>query len=819
MREDARRIYPESLLIFQRFIHLVRATLRYLVSRRSPGGMPRYGVLFFLLLNLLLFALAWPRSDFEAPAATRLLLDRHGTFLAALEDEAGGGYGYWPLEELPPRVVAATLAIEDRRFWDHPGIDPLAILRALWQNLGSEQRVSGASTLAMQVARMQRPAERTYLSKAMEAATSLIMTARHGRRQVLSHYLRLVPYGNNIHGIAYAARRYFDKPVADLSWAEIAFLSAIPQSPSRMNPYDYYGRRRAERRGRRILALLQRQGVITPADYALAMEQIGALQIPEHRVRSPYAMHGILRLERLLQQEKYRRQGATVLESTLDLELQKWVSRSTQTMLDRYWRPRGAGNAAVIVLDRTSAEVLAWVGSGDYFDERYSGAIDYTQVKRSSGSTLKPFIYALALDLGEVTPASVLADIPVSGVPVRNSDGRYLGPLLPRQALANSRNVPAVELVRSVGLEENYAFLRKLGLHRAERPASHYGLGIAIGSLSVSLEALTEAYTLLANEGVEKPLRWLKGERQTAERRHVSAATARLITLFLADPNARLPGFPRMGALEYPFPVAVKTGTSQGYRDAWTVAYSQRYLVGVWVGDADQQPMRRLGGSSGAAELVQRILLRLHGKQADGLHDLSFPPPQGYRQVRLCEGSGKLAGATCEASYEEWMAPGQIPTEYDSSHRLVVVDRRSGRPADSATPARFRQLKNVRILPPRYAAWGQRSGIEGLTLAARDPLLLASAGTQRVELEILSPRDGARFIRNPEMPANASTIELALASSRSVPQVVWYVDEKPYRVSDYPYRARLELEPGSHVIEARVALTDERSRRVRIEVE
>lgn len=804
--------------IYQQYIGPLWAAARRLISRRLFFRVLSHGTLTLFLLSLLLFALAWLRSDFEAPAVTRLLLDRHGAFLAELEGEPGGGYGYWPLEELPPRVVAATLAIEDRRFWDHPGVDPVAILRALWQNLGSDQRVSGASTLAMQVARMQRPAERSYLNKAMEAATSLVMTARHGRREVLSHYLRLVPYGNNIHGIAYAARRYFDKPVADLSWAEIAFLSAIPQSPSRMNPYDYYGRRRAERRGRRILALLQRQGVITPADYGLAMEQIGALQIPERRARSPYAMHGILKLERLLQGE-YRGLGAPVLESTLDLDLQAWVSRSTQTMLNRKWRPKGAGNAAVIVLDRASAEVLAWVGSGDYFDKRYSGSIDYTQVKRSSGSTLKPFIYALALDLGKVTPASVLADIPVSGVPVRNSDGRYLGPLLPRRALANSRNLPAVELVRSLGLEENYAFLRKLGLHQAERPASHYGLGIAIGGLTVSLEALTEAYSLLANEGVEKPLKWFKGESRATGQRRISAATARLITLFLSDPNARLPGFPRMGSLEYPFPVAIKTGTSQGYRDAWTLAYSQRYLVGVWVGDPDRRPMKRLGGAAGAAELAQRVLLRLHGEQADGLHDLSFPSPRGYRQVRLCEGSGKLAGATCEASYEEWMAPAQVPTEYDRSHRLVVVDNRSGRLADRETPVRFRQLKNVRILPPRYAAWGRQSGIAGAAPVVQDPPLATSPGTQRVELEILSPRDGARFIRNPEMPADASTIELALSSSYAVPQVVWYVDGKPYRISDYPYRARLALEPGSHVIQARVALTDERSRRVRIEVE
>ncbi|MEJ2693569.1 MAG: hypothetical protein P8166_11055, partial [Candidatus Thiodiazotropha sp.] len=240
---------------------------------------------------------------------------------------------------------------------------------------------------------------------------------------------------------------------------------------------------------------------------------------------------------------------------------------------------------------------------------------------------------------------------------------------------------------------------------------------------------------------------------------------------------------------------------------------------GVWVGDPDRRPMKRLGGAASAAELAQRVLLGLHRDQADGLHDLSFPPPAGYRRVRLCDGSGKLAGASCEASYMEWISPAQVPNEYDQSHQLMVVDSRSGEPADTSTPVRFRQVKNLLSLPPRFAAWAQRSGIRDLSPMSSDRVLPLSAGVQRVDLEILSPRDGARFIRNPEMPANASTVELALFASNSVPQVVWYVDEKPYRITEYPYSARLELEQGSHVIQARVALTDERSRRVRIEVE
>ena len=192
-----------------------------------------------------------------------------GGFMAQIAAPDDAGYGYWEIADVPPRVVAATLALEDRRFWWHPGVDPVAVARAVWQNLASGDRVSGASTIAMQVARMQDPAPRNYLNKAREAATALVLTLRYGRDAVLRQYLKLVPYGNGSHGIAHAARFYFDKPVADLSWAEIAFLAAIPQAPSRMNPLLLDGRADAIARGHRILDALQERRVITETEHAL----------------------------------------------------------------------------------------------------------------------------------------------------------------------------------------------------------------------------------------------------------------------------------------------------------------------------------------------------------------------------------------------------------------------------------------------------------------------------------------------------------------------------------------------------------------------
>jgi penicillin-binding protein 1C len=803
----------------------------------SPRGVLlhgiRLGLAMCIIAGLALVGTGLYRATLEAPPPSLLVSDRQGEFLTELSQNEDRGHGYWPLIQLPPRVVAATLAIEDRRFWSHPGIDPLAAGRALWQNLSSPRRVSGASTIAMQLARMQAPAERNYFNKFIEAATALALTLRHGREQVLRHYLRLVPYGNNIHGISYAARRYLSKPVEDLSWAEIAFLSAIPQSPGRMNPYIYRGRQRAVARGKRILAQLRKQAVVSDAEFNLAMRQIDSIQVPQRQPRPNSAIHAILKLEEELrswQESPSQPRPPLMLSASLDLNLQRRLTSLTSSMLSQ-WRPYGAGNAALIVVDRRDNSVLSWIGSDDYFNHTSSGAIDYARVKRSSGSTLKPFLYALGLDRGNISAATLLDDIPASGLALRNSDLRHLGPILPRQALANSRNVPLAQVVKLVGLDAGYNFLQNLNLHQAELPARHYGLGLALGALPVSLEDLVTAYAALANDGVLADLRWFKQQPITSGKRVLSSATARQVTLFLSDPTARLPSFPRMGSTEYSFPVAVKTGTSQGYRDAWTVAYSQRYLVGVWTGDPDNQPMNKLSGAGSAAVLVQKILLSLHEKDLNGQADLSFPTPTGYIKVKLCANSGKLAGKHCDRNFEEWLRPEQLPQEEDQGVRRIMVDRRSGEKATEHTPQKFRQLHTVLDLPPRYAVWvSQQTGLA--TADVRNASLAKSTSTpvaqdrqyqldskQQVELEILSPKDGVRFISNPEIPAATSSIELSVKINPSVRQITWYVDGKPYKNAEYPYNVRLPLTSGKHIIQAAVPLTNERSKVVAINVE
>jgi len=704
-----------------------------------------------LTLAVGLFSWGYWSAELVAPAPTPLLLDRHGEFLAQVAAPDGGGYGYWPVEQLPPRVVAATLSLEDRRFWSHPGVDPIAIARALWQNLASGERVSGASTLAMQVARMQDPGPRTYYRKAAEAVAALFMTLRYGREAILSQYLRLVPYGNDVHGIAYAARLYFDKPVADLSWAEIAFLAAIPQAPSRMNPLSPTQRDFAIARGHRILAALRDNAVLAPADFALAAAQLDDLPLVERTARPDNALHAILNLQDSLAGDDGWRHGRgdPRVVTTIDLDIQNRVTRLATRSLAR-WQGDGAQQVAVIVTRTASREVLAWLGSADY-SRSPSGAIDFALAERSPGSTLKPFIYALALDRGDIAPDTPLVDSATDAGAVENADHGYLGRLLPRQALANSRNVPAVGLVRTIGIDQTYLYLRLLGLHDENRPARYFGLPMAIGGLPTSLAKIVRAYGALANDGMLGDLVWYRGQPMAPPQRLMSAATARLVTLFLSDPMARLPSFPRMSAVEYPFPVAVKTGTSQGYRDAWTIAYSRDYMVGVWMGRPDAGAMRNVGGSSSAARLARAILLDLHGDAVDQAA-LAFAAPEGRVPQEICTETGEAADGLCEGTSREWL--------------------------------------------PRQAASIQPS-----------PDVLPTASVQEegaVRLAITAPQDSMHIIRNPETPADLASLALTASVTPVPPQLLWYVDGQPYRLATATESVRWPLQAGLHKFQVRI---------------
>ncbi len=747
---------------------------------------------------------AFFKADFWSDPATPLLEDRTGAFLSEGENEYAR-LGFWDMPDpLPERVRECVIAIEDKRFALHAGVDLRAVGRALVFN-SRHDRKQGASTIAMQVARMQLGHPRTLLAKLDEMAVAYWLVARHGREAVLRQYLKIAPQGNQVYGFAYAARRYFGKPVQDLSWAEAALLSALPQSPTNLSLFKYWGFQRALARARVILTELFRAGKLSSDDYQLTLRQLAGMNFRFREARPDNTYHFIFRCL----EEYAKRPPAGLsrpLRTTLDLDLQKRLQAFARSAVASY-RSLGAGNMAAVVADRKTGAVRAYVGSEEYFrdSKAAAGSINYARTPRSSGSTVKPFLYALGLDSGRFTPGSILADLPFSIVgpggefSAGNFDEEFLGPMLYRRALANSRNTPTLRVLEGVGLERAFDMYRACGLADGSHPAGWYGYGLPIGGLYVTLEDLVAAYGILANGGTEFHLTWFQHDEAAAPparpRRIFSEYAAREVTLFLSDAESRLPSFPRLSPLEYNFPVAVKTGTSQGYRDAWAVAFSRSYIVGVWMGHPRNAPMNHISGSF-VAVLLHDIMDALHPAERRGVNAEPFPPPPGSVPVTICALSGKPANADCPDRFVEYFREGGEPHDVCRVHVRYPVDRLTGAIASDSTPPGRVEHRLFTVLGPEYAAWADKQGFG-------KPPVEGDATPGRAAIALIHPRSGARFLIDPDLPRAFQSIPLRVEVEPFVPEVVWYVDGREYERVPYPYETRWKLAEGTHSFQAR----------------
>ena len=756
-----------------------------------------YTCVVSLLLSSACFAWAYVHyAHLEAPRGSVWLDDRNGRFIGQLPSaDTGDTFGYWPLSQLPRRVEASVLALEDRRFGWHPGVDPVAVLRAAVQNVRSGRRVSGASTVAMQIARMQfdRRLDERYRSwwrKGVETVTAIALTLKFDSDDLLKHYLRITPFGNRSHGLLHAAEFYFGKRLTDLSWAEIAFLAAIPNAPTLNNPFRVRGRERLRGRAMRNLRWLRQQGVLDEPTHAQALQQLVSLKVVPRRVRAPATLH-------ILEHFGMESVGLGRQQLTVDLSLQARAHEHLNQHLDT-WRQKGATNAAAMVVDLRQCVVRVKLGSADYFDADNAGAIDHTAISRSPGSTLKPFIYALGFEREAIAPDTVMDDLPVAAG-VANADRRYLGPVLPRQALANSRNLPVVRLLQNLGVSEVGWALHRLGL-TDDRPAdvSRHGLGLALGVMPVSLDQLMQAYSVFALDGDQCQLgSLLRDERMSQPATtEIGPDSARLISLFLSDPQARLPTFKRLGATDVPSHIALKTGTSQNFRDAWTFAWSRDVLVGVWVGRHDAQPMRNVSGSTSAAELARVLITQMSPRT-----ERRFDAPEGMQPYAVCAYTGDAAGDGCARPVTEWLA--KPPRVTRAVH--VAVDQRTERPASAHTPARFVAVRAVARVPARFGPWLARLA------TPRSPLEL---GQRRPEIErvkdaptIVSPSDGLSLIQLPGVAPRLQSIALRAHTNSHAEQVVWFVNDVPVATGDATRVPRWSLKPGRHVFRAQLAGT------------
>ena len=585
------------------------------VKRRNWQRWRRMVLIVMLTPLFLLFA-AWlalplvhlPKGLSDAPEPSVELLDRNGRSLRQARAEEGQFHRTIAYAELPQSLIDATLAAEDKRFWQHHGVDWRATFRALWQNARHGRVVSGGSTLTQQLIKLAGGRPRNWSSKLIEAAQALRLEQVWDKQRILAAYLNRIDYGSLNAGCAAAAEHYFAKPLRDLSAAESAFLAGLPQAPSRLNPYRRF--EMAKKRQEWILARMETTGALKSEERVRAVNEPLRLAPPARSFRAPHFVDMLL-----AQANAPFPRGS--IRTTLDLELQSFVERTLRDHLGRL-STQHVRDGAVVVIDNRSGDVLALVGSPDY-GRRDAGQVNGAWAVRSAGSTLKPFTYLLALERG-ATAASVVHDLPAefataTGVfaPV-NYNRRCYGPMRYRLALANSLNISAVKVLDSIGGPVALSGrLRAWGLTTLNEAPEHYGLGLTLGNADVRLLELANAYATLARLGEFRPYRLTAAEssRNSHPASRISPHAC-LIADILADNTARAMAFGLESPLRFDFPVACKTGTSSDYRDNWALGFTPEFTVGIWAGNFDGSPMQGVSGVSGAAPVLHDIFVNLH---------------------------------------------------------------------------------------------------------------------------------------------------------------------------------------------------------------
>lgn len=668
--------------------------------------------------------------------------------------------GYWRmktgLKDVSPFLREAVLAYEDKWFYLHPGVNPVSMARAAVVNVKRRRIVCGGSTITMQVARMIEPKRRTYLSKLIEIFRAAQLELKYSKNEILEFYFNLAPYGGNIEGVGAASYFYFGKPASALSRAEAVSLVVIPNSPTRLRPDLNYEEYKAKRR--KVAEILLKRNLIGRDDFAA----IDAEENPRGRAVPPsFAPH-------FAQFVKDKYHGGPNLVTTLDPHVQ----RLCEELLRRHIGPlraQGITNGAVVVIDNRTRSVLAMVGSADFGDARNSGQVNGALAPRSPGSALKPFAYAVALDAGIISPKLLLPDVPVdySGYTPVNFDEKYHGGVPAEEALKQSLNVPAVNLV--AGLKDRfYSFLRKGGVTTLTKPREYYGLPIVLGGCEVNLLEITNLYATLANGGMYQPFRLLKGEKTDAPKRALSKAAAYIISDILSE--VRRPDLPNCWEFTVDLPrVAWKTGTSYGRRDAWSVGYNPEYTVGVWIGNFNGREAERLVGAEVAAPLLFDIFNALSNSGAW----FGKPPSVGVRKV--CPLSGRLATENCPETVDELYIYGVSPTAQCDMHRKFYIDDETGlRLSKSCRAGRGYKEKLFVIWPREIAMWMKREGwpVEDVPEYRKDCGAFAS-GQAPV---IISPQADVEYYMRDDAPAEHQKIPLDAAVSNTVNKVFWFVD-------------------------------------------
>ncbi len=682
----------------------------------------------------------------------------------------------------------------------------------------------------MQIARMAEPRRRTPWAKAVESFRALQLERLYGKRTLLEIYLNLLPYGGNVEGVGAAAYSYFGKAPERLSLGEIALLTALPRAPLRYDPTLSPAARRAAGAARdRVLAELSRRGAFPPGAIAAARRE----PVPAARRRPPFAAPHACELvaARLGRGESGGARGGR-LRTTLDRRLQRAAEEQVARRIADL-RQQGIGEAAAVVVEidpgrQGGRPVRALVGSAGFFDRERHGQVNGAASRRSPGSTLKPFLYAMAIDQGRILPDSYLLDVPTdfAGYVPENYDQQYHGRVTVREALVHSLNAAAVRLLADVGVPDFLRLLRRGGLATLDRPPAAYGLPLVLGDGEVTLLDLTNLYATLAEGGRHRPARLLEDEAApmpqappdapAPDDRLFSPGAAWAVAEILTD--LRRPDLPDAWDITRGAPeVAWKTGTSYGHRDAWAVGWSGRYAIGVWVGNFDGRPVLGISGSQHAAPLLFDLFRALERAGGSGAASAPRRPP-GVRleTIEVCADSHELPGPYCPRRVRIEYLPGRSRLPSCSYHRRTLVDAATGELlAGDCVETRPHAFRLLTVFPPELAAWARSQGqpVEDLPHLRAGCEGIPGGGSPR----IVSPDAATAYRLRRDAPAQFQRIPLVAQAGPGTARLFWYQDGVLVATDGPADKLFLPTERGEH----RLVVTDDlgRSNAVRYKVE
>jgi len=745
------------------------------------------------------------------PFGTVKVWDKNGTLLFE-SDNGVGRKETVSFEEIPPNFINAVVAAEDDTFWSNPGVDFSAILRSGYQFLASGKVLSGASTVTQQVARAsiiapRASAPRTVSRKIREILTALFLTIRYPKNEILRLYCSDMYFGKMSYGINSAARSYFDKNSTNLSLSETTFLAgklAYPDSDDT----------KAQERQRYVLDRMVEMGFITISQRNDALNETLVFRDGTEKLLAPHFIQHVL--------DEYKNMGISVTDgvniyTSLDYQLFAESERIAQRHIGNLSDEHHMTNAAIVILNNRTGEILSMVGGVNYGNEKYSGSVNMATALRQPGSALKPITYAAAFTKG-YTPATLLFDVKKvfitrkgEGYAPNNYDGRFHGLVLAREALASSFNVPAVEMLEKVGIEPFLKTAQDLGITTLTE-TDRYDLSLTLGGGEVTLLDLTNAYASFGREGEFIPVHAIvkitsdngktiyeyKKPSPKIALGEKSRQVAYLISDILSDPKARIPSFGEKNPLVLKWPAAVKTGTTTDWHDIWTIGYTPSFSVGVWAGNNDNAPMVSISGIEGAAPIWNETMTELLKTRPQE----DFVRPLGISDALICKLSGLADDGLCPEKITEHFIEGTKPQGISSLHKTVSIDVRNGLLAGENCDGKYVENRLMVDYPAETHSWALAENMP-LIPATYSPYCPSEAHSKEEPyLTIINPREKAVFETAPKLVANEA-LQCEVSFSASIESVVWHLGDVVLDESKIPpFTYALTLKTGEYILKA-----------------